>query len=180
MAQHLTTKHDMTFLPNCLLLREQFQKDIAMVSRGAMRLALHLLDLDGFKAVNDLYGHPPEILSWRKWPVGCWRTVRAADTVARLGSDEFVVVRVGIAQNGEAEMLARRLIRSLSEPYLIDGEKLQMSASVGIALAPDQGQDLEHLIACADGALYRSKAGGEGQLRFCGSEDRHMSLQAAA
>ncbi|GAA0314253.1 hypothetical protein GCM10009087_25820 [Sphingomonas oligophenolica] len=189
MAEHLTAKHDMTFLakrdaltklPNRLLLREEFQKGAALMSRRTTRLALHLLDLDGFKPINDQHGHPAGDLVLQEVARRMLATVRAGDTVARLGGDEFVVLQVGIAQDGEAEMLARRLIRSLSAPYEINGEYLRISASVGIALAPEEGRDLDHLIACADGALYRSKAGGKGQLRFCGSGDRDIGRQAVA
>jgi diguanylate cyclase (GGDEF)-like protein len=138
-------------------------------------MALHLLDLDGFKAVNDTYGHPAGDLLLQEVARRMLATVRAGDTVARLGGDEFVIIQMGINQDSEAEMLARRLIRSLSAPYQINGETLRVSVSVGIALAPEQGRDLEHLIACADAALYRSKEGGKGQLRFCGSADRDNS-----
>ena len=189
MAQHLTAKHDMTFLakrdaltklPNRLSLREEFQKGIAQVSKRTTRMALHLLDLDGFKQINDLHGHPAGDLVLQEVARRMLATVRAGDTVARLGGDEFVIVQMGIAQDGEAEMLARRLIRNLSAPYEINGEYLRISASVGIALAPEQGLDLEHLIACADAALYRSKEGGKGQLRFCGTADRDTGRQAVA
>jgi len=185
MVQHLTTKHDMsrlakrdplTGLPNRLMLRERFREAVAPAMQGRGRLALHCLDLDGFKPVNDLHGHPAGDAVLREAARRLSASVRAGDTVARLGGDEFVVVQTGVVQDGEAEMLARRIIRQLSQPYHIEnGDKgvteIRIAASIGIAMAPDRGLDLEQLIACADQALYQAKRAGKAQLRFCAAED---------
>lgn len=198
MVQHLTAKHDLsmlarhdalTDLPNRLMLRERFQETIAAVAQGKSRLALHCLDLDGFKSVNDLHGHPAGDAVLREAARRLSSAVRAGDTVARLGGDEFVVVQAGVMQEGEAEMLARRIIKQLSLPYSVDcgeggGEggmvEIRIAASVGIALAPDRGLDLEQLIACADQALYQAKRAGKAQLRFCGAEDAGVGLRTVA
>ena len=189
MVQHLTAEHDLsllakrdalTDLPNRLLLRERFQAHIAAVSQGGGRLALHCLDLDGFKPVNDVHGHPAGDAVLREVARRLTAAVRADDTIARIGGDEFVVVQTGLEHDSEAEMLARRIIKQLSQPYEIDGKTIRIAASMGIALAPDQGTDLERLIGCADRALYQAKRAGKGQLRFGGAEEPPAGLREVA
>ncbi|MET0308095.1 MAG: GGDEF domain-containing protein [Sphingomonas sp.] len=184
---HLVTQHDLallaksdalTGLPNRLMLRERFQESAATVESG--NVALHYLDLDGFKAINDLHGHPAGDALLREAAQRMAKTLRACDMVARLGGDEFIILQTDLDHPDEAEMLARRLIRDLSAPYLIDGEPLQISASVGIALAADFGMDLERLLACADCALYRSKSRGKRQFNFATSADIGKLASAAA
>lgn len=175
-VEHLTTRHDLaqlatqdalTGLPNRLMLRERFNASILPVTRSSGHLALHFLDLDGFKAINDIYGHPAGDAVLKEVSARLVAMVRDTDTVARMGGDEFVVVQGGIKDGSEADLLARRIIRRLSAPYLVNGEAMHISVSVGIALAPEQGLDLEHLASCADSALYRAKRGGKARLHFC-------------
>jgi diguanylate cyclase (GGDEF)-like protein len=189
MVKHLTAEHDLsllakrdalTDLPNRLLLRERFHANVAAMAQGGGRLALHCLDLDGFKPVNDLYGHPAGDAVLREVARRLTAAVRADDTIARIGGDEFVVVQAGLEHDSEAEMLARRIIKQLSQPYEIDGKTIRIAASVGIALAPDQGMDLERLIGCADRALYQAKRAGKGQLRFGGAEAPAEGLREVA
>jgi diguanylate cyclase (GGDEF)-like protein len=187
MVAHLTAEHDQSFiarrdsltgLPNRLRLREAFQHDIAAVAKTNARLALHFLDLDGFKLVNDVHGHPAGDAVLREVANRLLGTVREQDTVARLGGDEFVVLQTAIAQESEAEMLARRIVKKLSLPYGFEGTELRISVSVGIAIAPRDGVDLEHLLSRADGALYRAKGRGKGQLFFYEPEAPLSGLQA--
>jgi diguanylate cyclase (GGDEF)-like protein len=107
-------------------------------------------------------------------------TVSTERTVARIGGDEFIVVQEGVLHEGEAEMLARRIIKQLSASYQLMGEQIRISVSIGIAMAPRHGLDLEHLTACADAALYRSKRGGKAQLYFCTAEDVAEAGRAVA
>jgi diguanylate cyclase (GGDEF)-like protein len=185
---HLTTQHDLallakrdplTGLANRLTLRERFQE--AVDAASAARSALHYLDLDGFKEVNDLHGHLAGDALLQEVARRLEGAVRAGDTVARLGGDEFVVLQREAAQPGEAEMLARRIIRRLGAPYEVDGRTMRVSVSVGIALAADIGLDLDRLLTCADAALYRSKSRGGGLLHFGTPEDAAArGAQAAA
>lgn len=175
-AQHdlaLLAKHDaLTGLANRLLLREHFQDASQAALRSGSRLAVHFIDLDGFKPINDGYGHPAGDTVLTQVARRLESSLRAEDTVARLGGDEFVILQVDVVHESEAEMLARRIIRALSTPYTIDdGTSVQLSASVGIAVAPDLGFELERLLACADAALYRSKLAGKARLTFCTGED---------
>ncbi|MCW4461182.1 GGDEF domain-containing protein [Sphingomonas sp. BT-65] len=178
MAQ--LAKHDaLTGLANRLLLRERFHDASQAALRGNSRLAVHFIDLDGFKPINDGYGHPAGDAVLQEVARRLESSLRIEDTVARLGGDEFVILQADVAHDSEAEMLARRIIRGLSAPYAIDDATVHLSASVGIALAPDIGFDFERLLACADAALYRSKLGGKARLSFCTREDAANTELAA-
>lgn len=179
-VEHLVAQHDLaqlakhdalTGLANRLLLRERFHDISQAALRSSSRLAVHFIDLDGFKPINDGYGHPVGDAVLQEVARRLESSLRAEDTVARLGGDEFVILQADVAHDSEAEMLARRIIRGLSAPYAIDDATVHLSASIGIALAPDIGLDLERLLACADAALYRSKLGGKARLTFCTNED---------
>lgn len=175
-VEHHTARHDMaklartdalTGLSNRLLLRELFQDRAATAVRAGSLVALHYLDLDGFKAINDRYGHPAGDALLAQVARRLEDIVRADDVVARLGGDEFIVLQAGIRDESEAELLARRVIREISKPYLVDAVSMSVSVSVGIATAPKLGVELERLLACADAALYRAKAGGKSRALFC-------------
>lgn len=175
-VEHHTARHDMaklartdalTGLSNRLLLRELFQDRAATAIRARRLVALHYLDLDGFKAINDRYGHPAGDLLLEQVARRLEDIIRADDVVARLGGDEFIVLQAGISDESEAELLARRIIREISKPYLVDTISMSVSVSVGIATAPKLGVELERLLACADAALYRAKAGGKARALFC-------------
>jgi diguanylate cyclase (GGDEF)-like protein len=106
--------------------------------------------------------------------------VRRGDTVSRLGGDEFLVIQVGVEHSSEAELLARRIIKKLSAPYIVEGQELRISVSIGIVMSPEFGTDLEQLIACADAALYRSKANGKAQVQFFRASYEPRTSPAAA
>lgn len=187
-VEHHTAKYDLsrlakydalTGLPNRLLLRERFDLSIANIMRTDQLLAVHYLDLDGFKAVNDQFGHPVGDALLEQVAHRLEAVVRASDTVARLGGDEFVVLQTGLQHEDEAELLARRIIRQLSLTYYIGEVVSSVSVSVGIASAPRQGLELDRLLACADAALYCAKAGGKAQAVFC-TDDDAASLYLAA
>lgn len=174
--EHLSTKHELsllalqdalTGLPNRLLLRNRFREEMRAVVVEKCLLALHFLDLDGFKAVNDRHGHPAGDALLRQVAERLILLVREADTVARLGGDEFVIVQSRIHHVDEAEVLARRVLRQLSAPYDIGGTQMTVGVSVGIAIAPLHGSGWEGLSVCADEALYQAKARGKSQFAFC-------------
>ncbi len=188
LVEHLTAKHDLaklarfdslTGLPNRLMLRESFHARLRSAD-AASQLAIHYLDLDGFKAINDQYGHPVGDSMLVEVARRLASTIRAEDVAARLGGDEFLLIQADVQHPDQCELLARRVIRQLSEPYVIDGVAMRISVSIGIALSPDQGLDLERLMACADAALYRAKAKGKAQVQFCGLDDLHNVGRAVA
>lgn len=187
-VEHLTAKHDLgklarfdplTGLPNRLLLRESFQAKLKS-AHATSQLAIHYLDLDGFKAINDQYGHPVGDRMLVEVADRLASAIRTQDVAARLGGDEFLLIQSHVHHADQAELLARRVIRQLSEPYVIDGVAMRISVSIGIALTPEHGLDMERLMGCADAALYRSKAKGKAQVQFCGPEDVQDEGRAVA
>jgi diguanylate cyclase (GGDEF)-like protein len=184
--QHHTAKHDLaelathdalTGLANRLLLRERFEAGSLAAKRLRSKFAVHCIDLDGFKAINDVHGHPAGDSVLEQVARRLEATVRAADTVARLGGDEFVVLQTNVEHASEADLLARRIIKRLSEPYEVEGVSMRISASVGIAMVPDWGFDLGGLLSGADAALYESKRAGKARVCFC---EQLPSLDAKA
>lgn len=182
MLEQLITKHDLaklarvdalTGLPNRLMLRDAYHTGVEGAERTGTQLAIHYLDLDGFKAINDRFGHPSGDRMLRQVAARLLATIRAKDVVVRLGGDEFIVMQAGVNHRDEAELLGRRIIKQLSDVYVIDGVEMRISASIGIALASSFATDLDDLIASADAALYKSKALGKAQLQFCEIIDRH-------
>ena len=124
--------------------------------------AVHWIDLDRFKAVNDTFGHPVGDALLHQVASRLARAVRAEDFVARLGGDEFAVIQMAVGGGLEAKPLALRLIKVLSEPYMLGTQRLEIGASVGVVIAPDHGANAKDLIRNADIALYAAKAQGRG------------------
>jgi diguanylate cyclase (GGDEF)-like protein/PAS domain S-box-containing protein len=159
-------RHDvLTGVPNTLLFRERLEHTLHDSRDGAMAAVL-CLDLDGFKAVNDTFGHPAGDAVLRQVAERLRNCVRGSDTVARLGGDEFAIVQADIGGAEEAGGLARRIVQALSRPMQLDGERVVVGASVGVALAPKDGATADELLRAADIALYRAKAEGTGTHRF--------------
>jgi diguanylate cyclase (GGDEF)-like protein len=158
--------HDaLTDLANRVLLNDRLEHALGRVQHGEM-VAVHHLDLDQFKAVNDTFGHPCgdkllRIVAERLRPL-----VGEADTIARMGGDEFVIVQATIADPAEATSLAQRVIDALSEPYDIDDQQAVIGVSIGISVGPGDGSNPDKLLRNADLALYRAKSDGRGTFRF--------------
>ena len=151
----------LTGLENRLSLREAFDDALAHPAHNSI-LAVHCLDLDRFKVVNDTYGHPVGDALLQAVSDRLRRLLRNGDVVARVGGDEFVLLQVSAQHEGEADLLARRIARAVSEPYAVLGHQLSIGTSVGYALRPKHGRDLDELIARADEALIRVKREGGG------------------
>jgi diguanylate cyclase (GGDEF)-like protein len=162
---HLAHHDVLTDLPNRLVLMNRLEEAMDRVRCGE-KVALHFFDLDHFKNVNDTLGHPIgdkllQVVSARLKGV-----VREMDTVARTGGDEFAILQTGVQQSSDASLLAKRVIDTVSAPYEISGHQIIIGTSVGIALAPTDGETSEDLIRNADLALYRAKAEGRCTYRF--------------
>jgi diguanylate cyclase (GGDEF)-like protein len=147
----------LTGLANRRLFRDRAEQAILSARRESGGFSLMLLDLDRFKEINDTLGHQTgdavlEELAARLRSVG-----RASDTVARLGGDEFALVLLGARDGTTALFVAERIRRALDEPFSIDGQRLQLETSIGIAVFPEHGDDTESLLRHADIALYASK-----------------------
>lgn len=155
----LAREDTLTHLPNRLALREWFDERIAFGGAADMMIAVHYLDLNGFKPVNDTYGHPVGDALLAAVGQRIDRTVRQTDLAARLGGDEFAVVQYGIADEEEAELLAQRLYEAISAPYQIHDKRIAISTCIGYVISNDRGEDLEYLLSLADEALYATKRG---------------------
>jgi len=155
--------HDaLTGLPNRAQLLRTAQQKVAAAARAGTRIALLLLDLDGFKAVNDSSGHDAGDALLNTVGQRLLEAVRDGDLVARLGGDEFAILLNRDPNPAEAVTIAERIHRLLCEPYVIDGVPVAVGASIGIALCPDDAGDMVALMRGADAAMYRAKRHGGG------------------
>src|SRR3712207_6090686 len=128
-------------------------------------LALHSIDLDRFKEINDAYGHPAGDELLREVGRRIERLAKPGDVVARLAGDEFVVAQVAIADPAQAVAFAERLVTELAAPFAIEGISATATASVGVALYPNDGASVDSLLRSADMALYRAKSEGRSVFR---------------
>jgi diguanylate cyclase (GGDEF)-like protein len=173
---HMAHHDALTDLANRVLLNERLEDALTRVHRNEI-VAIHHIDLDQFKAVNDTLGHPAGDKLLKMVADRLRRLVRESDTIARMGGDEFAIAQVAIADPADATALAQRIIKSMSEPFDIDGRQAVVGASVGIAVGPGDGSSPDDLLRNADLALYRAKGDGRGTFRFFESE---MDLQMQA
>jgi diguanylate cyclase (GGDEF)-like protein len=162
---HMARHDALTDLPNRLLLRERLNEALAQVERGH-QLAVLYLDLDLFKNVNDSLGHPTGDELLRHVAERLRGCVKDGDTISRVGGDEFFIIHTGVGDASDAERLARRIAEAIRAPYDLHGHHVVIEASIGIALAPADGNDANELLKNADMALYGAKADGRGGYRF--------------
>ena len=162
---HMAMHDALTGLPNRVLLNERLEQALARIDPGDVA-AVHLLDLDRFKNVNDTLGHPAGDKLLTVVAARLRGLVRETDTVARMGGDEFAVLQMSITQPADAGLLARRVIETLGDPYEIEGNQVVIGASVGIAIGPNDGTDPDQLLRNADLALYRAKGEGRGVYKY--------------
>ena len=161
------SKHDtLTGLAGRALLAERTGQAIAGAARQHSQLALLALDLDRFRLVNQALGHAAGDALLRAVAERLQNALRREDTLARTGGDDFVVLWNGLRSREEAATLAERLLAVLGRPFTVEGQALNVGASIGVALYPDDGRDLGELLGNADAALYQAKAEGRGVYRF--------------
>jgi diguanylate cyclase (GGDEF)-like protein/PAS domain S-box-containing protein len=160
-------EHDgLTGLPNRKLLRQQMDDILQHTRRSAEKVGVLVLGLDNFKGVNDTLGHGIGDNLLRSVAKRLRSTLREEDTLARLNSDEFAIVQSGLARPEDAVLLAKRLLEAVGEPYLLDGHSVVIGASIGIAMAPGDGDESEKLLKNADMALSRAKNDSRGTFSF--------------
>jgi diguanylate cyclase (GGDEF)-like protein/PAS domain S-box-containing protein len=158
--------HDfLTGLPNRLLLNDRLYVALAQAHRNKNKLAILTLDLDRFKTVNDSHGHHvgDELLK----AVGQRLTgiIRSGDTIARMGGDEFLLVMSELHQSDSVSSIISKIVEAFKVPFIIEGHRLNISASIGIAIYPDDGLDMEALMRKSDSAMYDIKRHGPSQPR---------------
>jgi diguanylate cyclase (GGDEF)-like protein/PAS domain S-box-containing protein len=151
----------LTGLTNRTKFMRELETAISYGQRHERKFALHYIDLDGFKAVNDRAGHAVGDLALQEAARRLGEVARRHDVPARLGGDEFVLLQTEVRDREETSRLGARIVNTLSEPYLLDDRTFELGASVGIATYPDDGKDARDLLKSADAALYRAKALGK-------------------
>ena len=170
----------LTQLPNRVLLLDRFALAMTMARRRSARLALLYVDIDNFKHINDTLGHGvgDEVL---KHVAHCLSaSVREADTVSRQGGDEFVILLTEVSQHADAVRVAEKVIAALAAPQIISGHVMQLTASIGISVYPDHGDEAETLVEMADAAMYRAKRQGLGGYRLHGQAATGIEPAAGA
>ena len=163
---HLAHHDALTGLPNRALLHDRLRREIARARRGDRFFALHLLDLDRFKSVNDALGHHTGDQLLKLVAERLSHAVRETDTVARLGGDEFAVLQTDVTRPEDAFGLSRRIIELLGQPFSIETRELMTSTSIGISIHPTDGLDVDDILKNADIAMYRAKAEGRNTFRM--------------
>ena len=168
--QYLAHYDALTDLPNRLMFTERCEHALTRAEREKHQVAVLFLDLDHFKNINDSLGHPIGDKVLQTVATRLMQQVRKEDTVARLGGDEFTIVMEEIHEPRDASLVARKVLKALKQPLEVDGHELQIGASVGISLYPDDGRDVTTLIKNADAAMYRAKEQGRDNYQFYTSE----------
>jgi len=159
--RHLSQHDVLTGLPNRFLLNDRLSISLKRISRFDSALGLLMIDLDGFKEVNDSLGHHAGDLVLCEVAARLRSSVRATDTVARLGGDEFIVLLPDLHLAVEAESIADKIVSAISEPITVESTEVLISVSIGVCTSPAEGNDAEKLLQCADAAMYQAKAAGK-------------------
>ncbi|MBF0269582.1 MAG: EAL domain-containing protein [Alphaproteobacteria bacterium] len=159
--------HDpLTGLANRILYEERIERALARAKRAALKVALLFLDLDGFKSINERFGHPVGDVLLQRLAERLTLCVRQGDTVARISGDEFLLVVEDIDDFRIAATVARKALDTLKEPFHIEGNAIKLNGSIGIALYPDDGLEAVQLYKAADTAMYKAKRMGGNDARF--------------
>lgn len=163
IAQRIARHDGLTGLPNRLFLIERLQKAIAAAGQRRHQLALLFIDLDGFKAVNDTFGHAVADRLLAAVASRIAACVRSDDIACRYGGDEFVALLTNLSGTSVAIGVSQKIRKHIAESYMIDGHEIRITASIGLALYPGEGDRWGALLAHADAAMYRDKAARVGR-----------------
>ncbi|WP_245845019.1 putative bifunctional diguanylate cyclase/phosphodiesterase [Noviherbaspirillum humi] len=182
--RHMATHDALTGLPNRSLLSDRIRMAMAQSRRTGKGFAVLALDLDGFKKVNDALGHPVGDALLQVAAARLMDTLRDIDTLARVGGDEFVAVVPGAVSEAELQIIARRMISAMQQPFEIQGHTLYIGTSIGVAVFPEHGDSEVKLLAHADTAMYRAKETGKARCVIYSAEkftqpEHDVSLEAA-
>jgi diguanylate cyclase (GGDEF)-like protein/PAS domain S-box-containing protein len=161
--------HDgLTGLPNRVLLNDRFEMAVARAQRNKKKLSVMILDLDKFKLINDTLGHGTGDGLLKSVAARLSDMVRKSDTVARIGGDEFVVLLPETSLPRDAVNTAQKIVKAFSKSFTVDGHDLNVTTSIGIAIYPENGNDMESLLKKADTAMYFAKEHGRNSYKLAG------------
>ena len=169
----------LTDLPNRVLLFERLEEEVEYAMRTGGSAALMVIDLDGFKEINDTFGHHAGDILLEQVGPRVRHHVRQSDTVARLGGDEFAVLLPGVSTEASAIIQARAIVAALQEPFSVQSQELVVGASVGLVLCPDHGHDASTLLRRADVAMYVAKDGRRGVNVYRAEDDTYSPERLA-
>jgi diguanylate cyclase (GGDEF)-like protein len=166
LVQHRATHDSLTGLPNRAMFSALLEQALRSAKRHERKLAIFFIDLDGFKAVNDLLGHDAGDSLLRQMAIRFCDAVRTSDVVVRLGGDEFVVLGQELVERDGAAVVAQKLLGAAALPMQVAGQECRVGASIGISVFPDDGDDENSLMKNADQAMYAAKREGKNAFRF--------------
>ena len=153
--------HDtLTELPNRVLLFDRINQSLSRFNRDGNVFVIAVLDLDGFKEINDSYGHASGDALLKAVAQRLTQSVRSVDTVARLGGDEFALILQGVESEDEADSVLRKIIVEIARPFDLNGREIKVGASIGVAFCPQDGASIHELLGRADFAMYEAKRKG--------------------
>ncbi len=178
--EHMAYHDGLTGLPNRTLFRDRLQQAVARAMRTKQRGAALFVDLDNLKVTNDALGHTVGDELLRAVGERLLASVRAEDTVARIGGDEFTLVLPELEDAAAAAVVADKILNALRRPFRLQGHEVHVSASVGVTLFPDDGNDADTLIRHGDTAMYQAKAQGKDRYRFFTREMNRQLLERAS
>ncbi len=164
--QHMAQYDQLTHLPKRQLFLDRLKTALARARRDDRLLSLLFIDLDRFKDVNDTLGHAMGDLLLQRVAQRLMESVRGSDTVARLGGDEFVVLLEGSQAREHATAAAEKILAAVSQPFDLEGNRVHIQPSIGVAIYPEHGDEEHHLLGHADEAMYVSKKSGGNQVRM--------------
>ena len=181
---HTNTNYDhLTGLPNRALLKDRIKLAMAHARRAGVKFAIAFIDLDGFKRVNDMFGHSVGDILLQAVATRLTNCLREEDTLARVGGDEFVLLLPVVRTLAEVNVIVEKLLREVNAPFLLSDHRIVLSASIGIALFPDNGDTFDRLINAADKAMYHIKRNAKNGYVFISElptiKPREQSLAAS-
>ena len=163
---HLAHHDILTGLPNRILFYDRLNQAITRARRDKESFAVLFLDLDGFKLINDMFGHDVGDALLRETGRRVVACVRESDTVARLGGDEFTAILSNLRERGSIDRVVGNMVKSVAEPYVLEGRSCSVSVSIGVALYPDNAGTADQLVKLSDAAMYMAKQDGKNRYRL--------------
>ncbi len=174
IIKHMAYHDHLTSLPNRFLVQDRLHVAIINAKRNHQLVAILVLDLDGFKFVNDTFGHHTGDILLKAAAERLTQCVRGGDTIARIGGDEFMVILSGIYEEYDAAIVAQKIFESLCKPFQIDGHEIYVAVSIGISIYPVDSHDQDILIKQADIAMYSCKKNNKNAYRFHKEDLNHI------